>query len=192
MANQNALKNNPRLRFKQTKHPHARAVVSSTPTAAICADELPTEGADSNFPHHFSVITVSNNLELVGVVLVEERDRDAHNAVVVAGDRVGERHFDGVEVVVPIVLRLALDLLVFAEPQVVRRGHALQLLVAVSMVQVCVPADALDADVLDAIFVDAPTGRFQRVMGRNAELAVAAGDRRAQPQLVVLDQREDL
>ena len=60
------------------------------------------------------------NLELVRVVLVEKGDGDAHHAVVVAGDRVGERHFDRVVVVVPVVRRLALDLLVLAEPQVVR------------------------------------------------------------------------
>ena len=93
----------------------------------------------------------SDNLELVGVVLVEEGDGDAHDAVVVAGDRVGERHFDRIVVVVPVVRRLALDLLVFAEPQVVLHGHERQLLMAAAMVQVCVPADALDADVLDAV-----------------------------------------
>ena len=59
----------------------------------------------------------SDNLELVGVVLVKEGDGDAHDAVVIAGDRVGEGDFDGVVVVVPVVGRLALDLLVFAEPQ---------------------------------------------------------------------------
>ena len=63
---------------------------------------------------------------------------------------------------------------------------------AATMVQVCEPADALDADVLDAIFVDAPTRRVQRIVVRNAELAVAAVDGDAQPQLVVLDERKDL
>src|SRR5262249_11526562 len=131
---QDALENDSRLRFKQTKHPHARAVVSSTSSGAICADEFPTEGTDANLTHHVSIVTVSDNFKLVGIVFVQKRDRDAHDSVVVTGDRVAKWHFDGVEVIKPIVLRLAPDLLMLAEPQVVRHGHALQLLVAAPMV----------------------------------------------------------
>ena len=67
MTNQNALVNDPRLRFKQTKHPHAWAVVSSTSTGAICADKLPTEGTDSNLAHHVCVVTVSDTRTIGGM-----------------------------------------------------------------------------------------------------------------------------
>src|ERR1035441_456840 len=60
------------------------------------------------------------------------------------------------------------------------------------MVEVRVPADALNADVLDAVLVNAPSGRLQRVMVGNAKLAVAAVDGDTHPQLVGLDEREDL
>jgi len=51
---------------------------------------------------------------------------------------------------------------VFAEPQVVLHGHERQFLMAAPMVQVCVPTDALNADVLDAIFVNVLTANFFR------------------------------
>ena len=82
------------------------------------------------------------NLELVGVVLVEEGDRNAHSVVEVAGNCIGERHLDRVVIVVPVVGRLALDLLMLAELQILRHGHKGQLLVAAAMVQVCKPHDA--------------------------------------------------
>ena len=63
---------------------------------------------------------------------------------------------------------------------------------ATAMVQVCVPADALDADVFNAVLVNAPAGRLERVMVGNAELAVAAVDGDTHPQLVALDEREEL
>jgi hypothetical protein len=93
---------------------------------------------------------VANNLKLFGVVLVEEGDRNAHDAVVVAGDRVGERYFDRIVVVVPVVGHLPLDLFVLAELQVVRHGHEGQFLVAAPMVQVGEP-DRWHVDELDAI-----------------------------------------
>jgi len=49
----------------------------------------------------------SEYLELVGVVLVEEGDGHAHNAVVVAGNFFVSAHFDGIIVVVPVVSRLS-------------------------------------------------------------------------------------
>jgi hypothetical protein len=52
------------------------------------------------------IVTVGNsqNLELVRVVPVKESDWDAHSTFVVAGDRVGEGHLDGVVIIVPIVV----------------------------------------------------------------------------------------
>ena len=112
MANQNALVNDSRLRLKQTEHPHARAVVSSTSTGAICADEVLTRGHGRPIYSSCSLSsTVSDNLELVGVVLVKESDGDAHDAVVVTGDRVGKGDFDRIVVFVPVVRRLPFDLL---------------------------------------------------------------------------------
>ncbi len=107
VANQNALENDARLRFKQTEHPHARAVVSSTSTGVICADELPTEGADSNLTHHVRVVTVAKYLELVGIVLVEEGNWDAHDALVVAGNFLVCADLDCIVVFVAIVRGLS-------------------------------------------------------------------------------------
>jgi len=90
------------------------------------------------------------NFELVGVVFVEKSDWHTHHAVVVAGDCVGVWHFDRVVVVVPVVTRLAFDLFVLAEPQVVLHGHKWQLLMASPMVQVGEP-DCWHVDQLDAV-----------------------------------------
>lgn len=60
------------------------------------------------------------------------------------------------------------------------------------MVQVCVPANAFNPDVLDALFVNAPTGCVQRIMVWNAELTVAAVDGDPHPQFVGLDKWKDL
>src|SRR5207302_5879541 len=45
----------------------------------------------------------SDNLELVGVVLIQERDRYAHDAAVIAGDCVGKGNFYRIVVFVPII-----------------------------------------------------------------------------------------
>jgi len=111
---------------------------------------------------------------------------------VIGGNRVTERHFDCVEVVVTLIRRLAVDLLVLAELSSCPHRHALEPLVAASMVQICVPAHTFNPDILDSIFIDARTRRVQGVVVWDAELAVAAVDRGAQPELVGLDQRKDL
>ena len=64
---------------------------------------------------------------------------------------------------------------------VVRHGHQGQLLVAASMIQVRPPANALDPDVLSAVFINARTSRVQRIVVWNAELAVPAVDGDAHP-----------
>src|SRR5437016_1419948 len=69
-----------------------------------------------------------DNLELVGVVLIHERDGYAHDAAVIAGDCVGKGNFYRIVVFVPAISGLSLDLLVFAEPQVVLHGHERQFL----------------------------------------------------------------
>lgn len=134
----------------------------------------------------------SDNLKLIWVVLIEERDRNTHNALVVARNRVGKRHFDRVVIVVPVVCRLALDLRVLAEPQIVLDGHQGQILVPAAVVQIGVPADALNANVLDAIFVDAPASGVQRIVVWDAELTVPAVDGDPHPQSVGFDKRKDL
>ncbi len=127
----------------------------------------------------------SHNLELVGVVLVEEGDGDAHDAVVVAGNRVGEGHLDGVVVVVPVVSRLALDLFMLAELQVVRHGHEGQLLVAAAMVKVGEP-DCGNVDKLHPIYYFLV---FPHIV---CDEPHAARERSCpHPQVVVLNQRED-
>ena len=60
------------------------------------------------------------------------------------------------------------------------------------VVQICIPADALNADVLDAVFVHAVTRRVQRIVVWNAELTVTAVDGDPHPKLVGLDEREEL
>lgn len=65
----------------------------------------------------------SDNLELFGVVFIKERYRYAHDAAVIAGDRVGKGDFYRIVVFVSVISRLSFYLLVFAEPQVVLHGH---------------------------------------------------------------------
>ena len=99
---------------------------------AICADELPPEGAGSNLTHHVRVVTVSNYLELVGIVFVEEGDGDAHNAVIVAGDFLICADLDCIVVLVVVVRRLSSQVL--AELQVFRHGHEIQGFMAAAVV----------------------------------------------------------
>ena len=125
VPDQNALVDDPRLRLNKAKHAHPWAVMSGSATCTICADELPTKGTNSNLVHHDGIVTISDYFKLVRIVLVEKRNRNADDALVVAGNRVAKWHFDGVEVVVPGVLHPTLDLFVSAETQVVSHRHAL-------------------------------------------------------------------
>lgn len=60
------------------------------------------------------------------------------------------------------------------------------------MIQVCVPANTLDSDVLRAVFINARTCRVQRIVVRDAELAVPTVDGDTQPQLVGPDERKHI
>jgi len=103
------------------------------------------------------IVTIGNsqNLELVRVIPVKESDRNTHCAFVVAWDRVGEGHLDGIVVVVLVVRRLALDLLMFAETQVVPHGHERQHLMAAAMVEVCEPTYIAKFDKSRALVINA-------------------------------------
>lgn len=79
-------------------------------------------------------LKATNYLKLFRIVLVKERDGNPHRPIVVAGNRIGERHLDRVIIVVSVVLRPALNHLVLAELQVFSHGHERQLLVAASMI----------------------------------------------------------
>ena len=144
----------------------------------------------ANVLHHVAVIAISDNLELVWVVLVKKRHRHAHNTVMVARNCVAERHLDRIEIDIPVVLLLAVELLVFAEAQVVGGCHEGQLLVTASVVQICVPPDALHADVLGAILINAASCRVQRIVIWYPKLPVAAVDGDTKPHSVCFDQRE--
>ena len=129
------------------------------------------------------------NLKLLGVVLVEEGDGDAHNAVVVAGDFLVGAHLDRVVVVVSVVSRLAPEVL--AELQVLRHGHEGQILVAAAMVQICEPHDASHAEILYAVHDLLARLSLDVVVLLHLE-PLRSAVVNSEPQLVVLDERENL
>ena len=111
-------------------------------------------------------LRAADDLELSGIVGVHERDRHAHDAVVVLGDVFDFGHLDGVVVVVLRILRRVVGVTAVEE----------QVLMAFFDVQVGVPA-AQAVDLLGRSL--AGDGE----VGRRSE---------AQPDLVVTQEREDL
>ena len=83
--------------------------------------------------HLIAVVAVRDDLELVGVVPVQEGDGDPHDAVEIARNRVGEGNLQRVKVAVCLVADPS-HLLVLAELNVVRNGHEGQFLVSATMV----------------------------------------------------------
>ncbi len=162
--------------------------MSRTSSGAICVDELASEGTNANLTHHVSVVTVSDNLELVGVVFIEEGNGDAHDAVVVAGNLLVSADLDGIEVFVPVIRRLTLQVL--AKLQVVRHGHEIQGFMAATVVQVSVPTRRRHARYFPArLFVDMVKARpVVRYFEEHSYIEVRA----SKPHPVVLDEWKDL
>lgn len=77
---------------------------------------------------HAAVIEAPYYLKLIGAVLVEERDRHPHHAVVVARDGIGVGHLDSIVIVIArvrLLEALPLDLLVPAVAQILLYRHQL-------------------------------------------------------------------
>ena len=117
----------------------------------------------------------SEDFELIRVVLVQKRNWYTHHTKVITWNRVNERHFDGVIVIVLLIADVT-NFLVTTGLYVVGHRHKLQWLRATAIVNVGEPANVIESLIL--------------TIG-NSEIHPCVERQGTHTHLVVLEQKED-
>lgn len=133
-------------------------------------------------------VTATHQFKLVRAILVEKSYRHAHDAVVVTGYGVGGGHFDSVVVVVALKARV---FYFWVKLFAVGVSHKFKRLMPPPVFDIGQPQALIGCYDTVAVFVDASLRAVEFVTVGNEKARNSSAHAVAEPNLVVLNQRED-